>query len=445
MSIWHDITFRLQSQFGGALLHPNSMPGLPGNMYGIDELLHTSTFDIHPAQHGGFTQLPTDSLSSLSELSFLEMVHLPNTPSPTSDNYQNPDPATWLWGQNMSPGMGSLQVSPQRKLMKGRPFTTTPQHELQMLNTSEPSLANGVSSYGFGDLPLTVNLATISPPPVGVFDLSQEEDQKSSVSSSSSSCGLSLDLASDGPLSPVGSFSRSSPNAQQTFFTDTTSTTLSEPFRRHSVGPSSAPERTVGEKTKRDGGDASYEDDEQHHHSYADVTAEDSYLPATATTAGVAHTSKRRRAAAGAMMIPKATSAPARFIVPLPNIVESAPPQCDDDETSSICSGSTNSQTQNQSSSLAPFSTPSPAPPPARKAPRGGRRSRVPRTKCEFCPKTFSRTQDAQRHATASCPDNPLKAGVRCPECGEVLSRPDSAKRHWRGHASPRCEPPEWA
>ena len=302
-----------------------------------------------------------------------------------------------------------------------------------MLNTSEPSIANGVPSYSFGDLPLTVNLATISPPPVGVVGLPQEEDQKSSASSSSS-CGLSLDLASDSPVSP-SSYSQS-PNTQQTFFTETTP---SEPFRRHSVGPSSAPERIIGEKTKRDGGDGgrdtSYEDDD---HSYVDVTVEESYFPATAT-AGVAHTSKRRRAAAAAaaaasaMIIPKATSAPARFIVPLPNIVESVP-QCDDDDTSSISSVSTNQ------TSFAP----SPAPP-ARRASRGGRSRRVPRTKCEFCPKTFTRPQDALRHAARSCADNPQKSGVRCPECGEVLSRLDSAQRHWRGHDSPRCEAPEWA
>ena len=111
MPIWHDITFRLQSQ----LVHPNTMLGLPGNTYDIDELLHPNTFDIHPAQHGGFTQLPTDSLSSLSELSFLEMVPLPNAPSPTLDNYQYPDPTTWLWGDNTSPGMGLLQVSPPKE------------------------------------------------------------------------------------------------------------------------------------------------------------------------------------------------------------------------------------------------------------------------------------------------------------------------------------------
>jgi hypothetical protein len=427
MPIWHDIMFCLQSQFGGALLHLNQMPELSGNTYGIDPLPLSNTFDVHLPQQGGFSQPSADALSSLSELSFLETFNLSNTPPPMLGDAQYTDPATWFWGQNTSPGMGLLQVSSQRKLMKDRPFMT-PQDELQMLNTtSEPPLANDGPPYSFGDTPLTVNLATISPPPVGVFDLSQEEDPSvTSSASSSSSCGLSLDLASDGPLSP-SSFSQSqSPSAQQNIFTDALS------FRRHSVGPSSAPEqRTVGHKTKRDGGDGTADEDEH----CDDV--DESYSPA--------HTSKRRRAA-GAMMISKATSAPARFIVPLPVIVESTTLEkndvCDDDDASSISSGS-----QSQSHSLAPLSpTPSltPAPtPPARKA--RGRSRRTPRTKCEFCPKTFSRMQDAERHAKASCPDNPSKAGVPCPECGEVLSRQDSAQRHWRGHEKPECEPPEWA
>jgi hypothetical protein len=295
--------FCLQSQFGGALLHLNQMPELSGNTYGIDPLPLSNTFDVHLPQQGGFSQPSADALSSLSELSFLETFNLSNTPPPMLGDAQYTDPATWFWGQNTSPGMGLLQVSSQRKLMKDRPFMT-PQDELQMLNTtSEPPLANDGPPYSFGDTPLTVNLATISPPPVGVFDLSQEEDPSvTSSASSSSSCGLSLDLASDGPLSP-SSFSQSqSPSAQQNIFTDALS------FRRHSVGPSSVPEqRTVGHKTKRDGGDGTADEDEH----CDDV--DESYSPA--------HTSKRRRAA-GAMMISKATSAPARFIVPLPVIVE---------------------------------------------------------------------------------------------------------------------------
>jgi hypothetical protein len=437
MPIWHDITYCLQSQFGGALLHPNTMPGLSGNLYGIDPLLLPDAFDVHAPQQGAFSQTSTGSLSSLSELSFLETVPLPNTPSSTLEGYQyaDPDPATWLWGQNTSPGMGLLQVSPQRELMKGRSFMT-PQHELQMLNTtSEPSLANAndVPSYNFGDMPLTVNLATISPPPVGVYDLSQEEDPTLSASSASSSCGLSLDFTSDGPVSP-SSFSQSqSPSAQPNSFTDALS------FRRHSVGPSSAPERTVGRKTKREGGDAASHEDNDNH----DDVDESHFL------AAAAHTSKRRRAA-GAIMISKATSAPARFIVPLPTIAEPQPAEAkndiddDIDDTSSISSGS-----QSQTHSLAistPTSPPAPlAPPPAPARKSRGRSRRTPRTKCEFCPKTFSRMQDAQRHAVASCPDNPSKAGVACPECGEVLSRQDSAQRHWRGHENPKCEPPEWA
>jgi uncharacterized Zn-finger protein len=71
--------------------------------------------------------------------------------------------------------------------------------------------------------------------------------------------------------------------------------------------------------------------------------------------------------------------------------------------------------------------------------------TRTKRTQCQYCNKTFSRVQDAQRHIATSCAASPDKAGVECPECGSVLSRLDAAQRHWRGHENPGCEAPEWA
>ena len=71
--------------------------------------------------------------------------------------------------------------------------------------------------------------------------------------------------------------------------------------------------------------------------------------------------------------------------------------------------------------------------------------ARTKRTQCQYCNKTFSRVQDAQRHIATSCAASPEKAGVECPECGSVLSRLDAAQRHWRGHENPGCEAPEWA
>ena len=328
----------------------------------------------------------------------------------------------------------------------------TTQHDLQMLNTSEPSLTNDVRSYNFGGIPTTVNLASISPPPFGVSDLPQEDD--STTSASTSSCGLSLDFASDGAHSPAASFSQSqSPGAQQNSFVHSTSDAVS--FRRHSVGATSASERRVGKKTKRDG-DVRDDDDD-------DDDKESNFLTAAADVPVAAHTSKRRRAAGGAIVKATPTSAPARFTVPLPLVLTHEKNDCDvdyDDGSSSISSGSqllAVSTPASTSTSLvrspAPTSTPSPSPAPAPALQKGRRRAgtngararRVPRTKCDYCPKTFSRMQDAQRHAAASCPDNPYRSGVRCPECGEVLSRQDSAQRHWRGHENPQCEPPEWA
>lgn len=75
------------------------------------------------------------------------------------------------------------------------------------------------------------------------------------------------------------------------------------------------------------------------------------------------------------------------------------------------------------------------------KATAGGRSKRHP---CEYCPKTFSRLQDQQRHSSTSCNASPNRATVVCPECGSVLSRLDAAQRHWRGHENPSCAPPEW-
>jgi endogenous inhibitor of DNA gyrase (YacG/DUF329 family) len=128
-----------------------------------------------------------------------------------------------------------------------------------------------------------------------------------------------------------------------------------------------------------------------------------------------------------------ATSAPALLTVPLP-AVDSAHPNTTEDNQSST--------------STAPASSSASASVPAPRRPRrrgGGAGTRVKRTPCPYCAKSFSRVQDAQRHVTTSCAVSPEKTGVECPECGSVLSRLDAAQRHWRGHENPMCEPPEWA
>ncbi|KAI9451120.1 hypothetical protein BJY52DRAFT_1299435 [Lactarius psammicola] len=436
MSSWSDIAICLQSRLGSALLHSNPMAGLSGYTYGdslgIDQHLQASYFDLSSGvlQEEGSSQLSANTLSSLNEFEFLATVHSP-TPSPTlaSAGYDTnlyADPA-WPWGQNESPGMGVLQLA------------------LQTLNTSESSHANDLSSYSIGDMPLTVNLATISPPPVDVY-LSQEEDP--TTSTTASSCGTSLDLStstSDDAVSPV-SFSHSPGAQHQNSFTLSTDAAGPLSFRRHSVGaPSAPPPRMVGKKTKRDG-DGSDDND----YTYPD----DSYfLTTTAVTADVvagAHTSKRRRANEG--VIVKATSAPARFTVPLPNIEHPHERNdCDDEDDDSSVSSSSSSLSQSlalftpgsastSTTSLLPFTHIR-----RRRAGTSTSGGRARRTKCQFCPKTFSRAQDAQRHAATTCDASPEKAGVQCPECGNVLSRLDAAQRHWRGHENPQCETPAWA
>ncbi|KAH9046678.1 hypothetical protein EDB84DRAFT_1575702 [Lactarius hengduanensis] len=433
-SCWSDVARYLQSRF--AFPHSNPIAGLSEYGYrdslSFDQHLQANHFDFSSGSllAEGSSQPSADTLSSLNEFSFLATVHNP-TPSPTLASVSNgtnlyADPA-WPWGQSESPDMGVLQLA------------------LQTLNTSG-SPANDVPSFNFGNTPLTVNLASISPPPVGVTDLSQDED----TTTTASSCGISLGFstpASDGAISPA-SFSFSP--GQQNPFELSPDAAGPFSFHPHSIRATSAPPpRVVGMKTKRDGAD-----DDDHHYDYNYVDG--SSFPATADTAD-AHTSKRMRADGGAIV--KATSAPARCTVPLPNVEKN---DCDDDDGKSSVSVSSGSSSQ----SLAPFTpatgststasastspvVPAPAPRRARRragtggSGSGGRAARARRTKCDFCPRTFSRAQDAQRHAVASCAENPGKAGVRCPECGEVLSRLDSAQRHWRGHENPQCEAPEW-
>ncbi|KAH9055244.1 hypothetical protein EDB87DRAFT_1341620 [Lactarius vividus] len=433
-SCWNHVARYLQSRF--ALLHTSPTAGLSGYGYSdglsFDQHLQADYFDFSGGslQGEGSSQPSADALSSLNEFSFLATVHSP-TPPPTlasgsNDTNLYADPA-WPWSQSESPGMGDLQLA------------------LSTLNTSG-SPVNDVS-YTFGGTPLTVNLATISPPPVGVFDLFQEED----TTTTASSCGISLGFStptSDGAISPA-SFSFS-PGALQNSFE--LSTDAAGPFssRGHSIGATSAPPpRVVGMKTKRDS------DNDSDDYNYVDGSFFPAAAAATADTAD-AHTSKCMRADGGAIV--KATSAPARFIVPLPNVEKN---DCDDDDGKSSVSSSSSGSSQSlapASASTSAASLPSPVPTTTstvapRRARRragtsggsGGRAPRARRTKCDFCPKLFTRAQDAQRHAAASCVENPNRAGVRCPECGQVLSRQDSAQRHWRGHENPQCETPEWA
>jgi len=226
------------------------------------------------------------------------------------------------------------------------------------------------------------------------------------------------------------------------------SATGSSSFRRHSVGEASAPAvRAIGQKTKR-----GISEEDVVYSGFPSITVEgDNRRIASGIRA-----SKRSRSSA--VETATASSAPALLSIPLPNVEKAQ----DDSESSGSVDGDSSSRlladlpppTPSPSSSSIPSPSPSPSPAPAA-SPSGGQRrtrrrgggssARPKRTPCEYCNRTFSRIQDAQRHIATSCNASPKKTGVVCPECSQVLSRTDAAQRHWRQHENPTCATPEWA
>ncbi|KAI0298139.1 hypothetical protein B0F90DRAFT_1735309 [Multifurca ochricompacta] len=451
LSSWSDIIYRLQNRFESALLCSTQMAGPPGYSNTLNEDIDRFFRpDLIPSitdrlQGEGSLRLSGDTLPSLTEFSFLATVHGSMTPSPPldpppSDLYPHLHPL-WPWVQRESPNIRGLQLA------------------LQFLSTSSPSSDHLSSS--FMGTPSTINLASISPPPVGIASLIAEEDTPSNTS---------LDFAtptSDGVTSPISSMGSHSPIMQHPASSTRAGAIGPPSFRRHSVGETSAP-RAVGRKTKRnrnlsdDNEDDDYDKDDDDNYvlhvnnetisaSLVMATVQAATADSTTVTTagrpavlGDAHASKRRRS------ITKVTSAPARFTIPLP-IVENV---YDYDE-GFIFSMSSSISTSTSTSTSTPSPTPTPAPAPAEATTRAQRKnargrvslssSRTKRTRCDFCSKTFSRPQDAQRHMATSCAASPEKAGVECPECDAVLSRLDAAQRHWRSHENPTCEPPSWA
>jgi hypothetical protein len=261
-------------------------------------------------------------------------------------------------------------------------------------------------------------MSAISPAPFNLANLAEDDDRQSS---------LSFDLSSsDGAESPP-------PYLQP--FNNQLPTTHTQPvgsssFRRHSFTDTAAP--TVrGQKTK-----CELSADQEHVVKNVRTMEGDSF-----PSAADGHLSKRRR------YITKGTSAasaPALFPVPLPEV--------DDGGSTEEGNGKphiTLPPATSAAASASVFAAP-PAPTSTQRRTRrrtgtgGGRTTRAKRTPCEFCGKTFSRVQDAQRHITTSCAASPEKAGVECPECNAVLSRLDAAQRHWRGHENPTSPRPAW-
>lgn len=243
--------------------------------------------------------------------------------------------------------------------------------------------------------------------------------------------------SSDGGASPVLSASSEGTALQLPPLPTPATATGTSSFRRHSVGQASAPlGYAPAQKAKRavsEDGDYVPEININGEPLNDDVNVNQLFLDIRAP--------KRLRPVA------TPTSAPA-LLIPLPTIGH-APQEATTDNTS--VDGDNSDRT---SPAPAPTTTRRPATRPASSSAsrsthrRPGRRpgpTRTKRTPCEYCPKTFTRMQDAQRHSATSCAANPDKAGVECPACGSVLSRLDAAQRHWRGHENPECEAPEWA
>lgn len=296
---------------------------------------------------------------------------------------------------------------------------------------STPSSDNSTSSFGDFSFNFDFSGSSLSPGYL-VGGPSEGEDAASDVSVVSSSL-------SDRGASPV-------PSVSSEGTTSTTVEHLVPPpvtvFRRHSVGQTDAPlgrsdsEKTVtkrgmSEDVHVDGDAFNVDINENQQVVMSDVRGSKRIRPFAAVTA---------------------TSAPALLTIPLP-AVESTPYTAtndaslthDDNNNQPTAPTSTPTST---STSAAPSSSSSsaPAPAPRRTRRRGGGATRAKRTQCEYCSKSFSRVQDAQRHVATSCAASPDRTGIECPACDSVLSRLDAAQRHWRGkHENSTCEPPEWA
>ncbi|KAI0299491.1 hypothetical protein BC826DRAFT_34644 [Russula brevipes] len=381
LSTWSDIVNRIQIRFGCA----TTIVPVAGQSVDSEESLSLPMLDDFPF---------LSTFNGLTE-------SLPSTSTP----YSFPDP-TWSM-EGDSPDVTGLQLA------------------LDVLSTS-PSSDN--ASFGFVS-PFSGDLESISPRPPNTVDLSDEEDTTSDFSQE-----ISSTMSEDGASSDGSQHAQVQPYPVSASATGT--------FRRHSVGEASAPlARAIGQKTKRgdnEGGD-----------SYG----QNANLDTEASGRGVnvnQHLLSGVRASKRMRSVTAATSAPPRLPIPLPD-VERTP---SDPAASGSADEGDNSATLLHAPApvfLAPSPSPSsarsptPAPGQRNRGRRRGGTARAKRTPCNFCPKTFSRMQDAQRHMDTSCMQNPEKQGVQCPECGAVLSRLDAAQRHWRGHENPSCEAPEWA
>lgn len=249
--------------------------------------------------------------------------------------------------------------------------------------------------------------------------------------------------SSDGGASPVLSASSEGTTLEQPPLAAPATATGTASFRRHSVGEASAPlGYAAAQKAKRavseDGeyvpkininGESLDGDVNAHQNFVSDVRAPKRLRPVATPTS------------APALLIPLPTTQWA----PRETATANASVDGDNSDRTSPAPVPTTTTTRRPATGRRTASSSSGSGSTHRRPRKRTTPARTKRTPCEYCAKTFSRVQDAQRHVATSCAASPDKSGIECPECGSVLSRLDAAQRHWRGHENPSCEAPDWA
>jgi hypothetical protein len=302
------------------------------------------------------------------------------------------------------------------------------------MSTSSPSPSDAPSS-SFRDTPFTIDLPAISPAPINSGNLVEDEDNISDLSTGDSLQSYEeMPVLSTAAVGSSSSFRRHSFAETSTTTATTTTTTAT---------------RVIGQKVKRESTDDDYVDANLNEmfgdeHSSPLTTGPTPPPPSSGVNDAsryVVHMSKRRRS----INEVTSASAPALFPIPLPNVdlADNGSPNQEggQEEFLNISPRSVSTtpaiNTQRRNNNLNGGSR--------RRTTTGATNAkRSKRTPCDFCGKTFTRVQDAQRHMTTSCAASPEKVGVECPQCNSVLSRLDAAQRHWRGHENPTCPTPSW-
>ncbi|KAI0049403.1 hypothetical protein FA95DRAFT_872248 [Auriscalpium vulgare] len=284
--------------------------------------------------------------------------------------------------------------------------------------SSTLSSSTNNSPFPQSNLPMTICLADISPPPIspGYQQLFEEESE---VPAETDTC--------DHPPSVI-------PTEAPEDFCSSSESEDEKPLASASVPT----RRAVGQKSKRASRDVESDGEDD----------DDDYVPRPQVRGAPSNLRKRIRAH---YVLPKlepelvsSVAGPTSTLTPalcaasmqpatpapvLPELSAASPaPFCDESDDDTVMSPPATSAYKPKKK--------------RRTARRQNNKAKLPRAKCAFCPKQFGRPKDRDRHEVYSCELNPNKAGSLCEECGELLSRPDSAQRHLKVHQSRGLPPP---